>query len=369
MVADLYNKYKALLLEHETLKAELELLGDSVETHSNEFSQVLDAINAGVVVHSNYKIKYANNTACQILGATAPKDLRDKLIFDILPPKAHSLANIRISKAKQGLRLPAIEGALVRVDTQEKVPVLVSVSSVELFNQTAIATVFIDLRESKSNYSQLTHLRKMLESINKIQDIEAVNEEEFIREILEEAVSITKSEVGFFVFVNEDQNSLKLGIWSENTKHFCNAIYENHYPIDNAGIWADCLRSNKPVMVNNYAMAEHKKGLPEGHFPLLRFLSIPIFEDDKKVAVLAVGNKGENYNEDDINELTVFCNHLWNAVHKLRMQKSIARSEEFLRTVVTNLPNTLIAIINRQDKVEMLTNHTSQTSVTWTQLS
>ena len=49
MVADLYNKYKALLLEHETLKAELELLGDSVETHSNEFSQVLDAINAGVM--------------------------------------------------------------------------------------------------------------------------------------------------------------------------------------------------------------------------------------------------------------------------------------------------------------------------------
>ena len=355
MVADLYNKYKALLLEHETLKAELELLGDSGETHSNEFAQVLDAINAGVVVHSNYKIKYANNTACEILGATAPKDLRDKLIFDILPPEVHSLANIRISKAKQGIRLPAAESELVRVDTQEKVPVLVSVSSVELFNQTAIATVFIDLRESKSNYSQLTHLRKMLESINKIQDIEAVNEEEFIREILEEAVSITKSEVGFFVFVNEDQNSLKLGIWSENTKHFCNAIYENHYPIDNAGIWADCLRSNKPVMVNNYAMAEHKKGLPEGHFPLLRFLSIPIFEDDKKVAVLAVGNKGENYNEDDINELTVFCNHLWNAVHKLRMQKSIARSEEFLRTVVTNLPNTLIAIINRQDKVEMLT--------------
>ena len=150
MVADLYNKYKALLLEHETLKAELELLGDSGETHSNEFAQVLDAINAGVVVHSNYKIKYANNTACQILGATAPKDLRDKLIFDILPPEVHSLANIRISKAKQGLRLPAIEGALVRVDTQEKVPVLVSVSSVELFNQTAIASVFIDLRESKS---------------------------------------------------------------------------------------------------------------------------------------------------------------------------------------------------------------------------
>lgn len=32
------------------------------------------------------------------------------------------------------------------------------------------------------------------------------------------------------------------------------------------------------------------------------------------------------------------------------MQKSIARSERFLRTVVTNLPNTLIAIINRQNQ-------------------
>ena len=133
MVADLYNKYKALLLDHETLKAELELLGDSGETHTNEFHQVLDAINAGVVVHCNYKIQYLNNYACEILGIVDEPEMHGRLIFDILPPEMHSLANIRISKAKQGLRLPAIEGALVRVDTQEKVPVLVSVSFVELF--------------------------------------------------------------------------------------------------------------------------------------------------------------------------------------------------------------------------------------------
>lgn len=354
MVTDLYNKYKELLLEHETLKAELGLRNYTKDTQFNEFCRVLDAMNAGVVVHSNYKIKYLNKNACKILGVSDEKDLLDRLIFDMLPPEVHSFANIRISKAKQGIILPAGESALIRVDNKEKIPVLVSVSPYEINGQTAIVSVFIDLRESKTSFSQLNHLRKMLESIYRIQDIEAVNEEDFINEILEEAVSITKSEVGFFVFVNEDQNSLKLGIWSENTKHFCNAIYENHYPIANAGMWADCLRSNKPVMVNNYSMAEHKKGLPEGHFPLVRFLSIPIFEQEKKVAVLAVGNKGEDYNEDDIQELSVFCNHLWNAVHKLRMQKSLVRSEEFLRNVVANLPNTLIAIIDRQDKVELL---------------
>jgi len=116
------------------------------------------------------------------------------------------------------------------------------------------------------------------------------------------AEKVTSSNIGFYHFVESDENTVSLQVWSSNTlKNMCNAKGEGaHYPVSDAGIWVDCIHKRKPIIHNDYPSLTYKKGMPEGHPALLRELTIPIFRYDKIVAVLGVGNKPVEYSQQDI---------------------------------------------------------------------
>jgi PAS domain S-box-containing protein len=105
------------------------------------------------------------------------------------------------------------------------------------------------------------------------------NSKELMQKFLNEFEMLTESKIGFFHFVSNDQKGLSLQTWSTNTlKNMCNAKGENsHYPIDEAGVWVDCIRLKRPVIHNDYENICHKKGMPEGHAKVIRELVIPIF--------------------------------------------------------------------------------------------
>lgn len=135
---------------------------------------------------------------------------------------------------------------------------------------------------------------------------------------LEAAVAMTRSEVGYLHFVNEDQQHIDLYQWSQRTMELCTAEPSEHYPMEGAGIWADCVRDGRPVIHNDYQHMETKRGLPEGHFPLYRHMSVPIYDKGKAVAIVGVGNKKEPYNDIDARQLSLFGNGMWSLIRQKR---------------------------------------------------
>jgi|GEM_PF-6411048 len=132
------------------------------------------------------------------------------------------------------------------------------------------------------------------------QQAHLLNEMEIVRQAIESAVELTKSEIGYLHFVNPDQRTIQLVTWSQRTLEFCTAVHESHYPLDRAGVWADCVRLGKPVIHNDYQNLPGKKGYPTGHSHLIRHASIPIFHDGKIRLILGVGNKLSDYDSTDI---------------------------------------------------------------------
>ena len=53
------------------------------------------------------------------------------------------------------------------------------------------------------------------------------------------------------------------------------------------------------MIINDYKKypSAQKKGVPEGHVPIDKILNVPIFDGEKMVALVGVGNKKENYND------------------------------------------------------------------------
>ena len=171
---------------------------------------------------------------------------------------------------------------------------------------------------------------KRLESLLALSQLENVNEDEIRDFALESVVSLTKSKAGYLPFVNEDEKTIDLVSWSKGAMKLCSAEPTKHYPLDQAGIWADSIRFRKAVMQNDYRNMKGKKGYPEGHFPVIRHLGVPIFDANKIVAVAGVGNKEDPYDEHDLRQTMLFMNSMWAILKQKKSAAEIKKLQGFI---------------------------------------
>jgi PAS domain S-box-containing protein len=164
--------------------------------------------------------------------------------------------------------------------------------------------------------------------------------EELLKKTLDEVCELTGSPIGFYHFVEADQKTLTLQAWSTRTvNEFCKAEGKGlHYGIDKAGVWVDCVHEKKPVIHNDYASLPHRKGMPEGHAPVIRELVVPIIRSDKVLAILGIGNKAEDYNEKDIEIVSYLADVAWVIAEHKHAEQEIRRQGDLLRKIFDILP-------------------------------
>jgi PAS domain S-box-containing protein len=148
-------------------------------------------------------------------------------------------------------------------------------------------------------------------------------EKDFLTAGLELAEKLTSSKIGFLHFVNEDQETLELVTWTAGALKGCTAGYDNHYPVSQAGIWADCLRQGKPAVFNDYEAYPAKHGLPQGHAVMTRLISVPVIEGGKVRMMMGVGNKPTDYEDFDVETLLLVGNDLWRIARRTRVEASL----------------------------------------------
>ncbi len=156
--------------------------------------------------------------------------------------------------------------------------------------------------------------------------------DELLQETLDKLCVLTNSSIGFYHFLEADQKTIFLQAWSTDTKkYFCQAKGEKlHYDIDEAGVWVDCIRQRKPVIHNDYAALEGKRGLPPGHALVIRELVVPVFRDDIIVAVIGVGNKPVDYDQNDIDLVSSFADLAWDIADKKNIENILIKNESLL---------------------------------------
>ncbi|MGD9948771.1 MAG: ATP-binding protein [Desulfobulbus sp.] len=164
---------------------------------------------------------------------------------------------------------------------------------------------------------------------------------QLLQATLDQVGELTGSPIGFYHFVNEAAGTLTLQMWSTATlAHFCRIGGKSGatYAIEEGGVWLDCLRQRQTVIHNNYADLSHKRGIPEGHAPVIRELVTPIFRDKAIVAILGVGNKATDYTEDDATLIQHFADMAWDLVAHKRIEEEQSEARRKLNALIGNLP-------------------------------
>jgi PAS domain S-box-containing protein len=150
---------------------------------------------------------------------------------------------------------------------------------------------------------------------------------------LDQGIKLTGSEVGFVGLLSEDESTYTLHAVSKDVMPACKVAGDPvHWGVAEAGIWADAIRQRKTLIVDDYSRSHpSKRGMPEGHFALHRFMVVPVLDGKKIVAVAGVGNKTSSYNKEDDRQLSLLLEGMWHYAQRNRAQELLLASSERLR--------------------------------------
>lgn len=152
---------------------------------------------------------------------------------------------------------------------------------------------------------------------------------ELLRSMLDEVEILTESQVSFYHFVEPDQTNLTMQVWSSNSSLLMciNEKSGGKYRINKSGLWADCIRNQRPVLHNEFTSDPRSKKMPHGHLTITRQMFIPVVRNGAVVALLGVGNKHVNYNESDIEVAAVLADLAWEISEKLQIEMALRESK------------------------------------------
>jgi PAS domain S-box-containing protein len=163
----------------------------------------------------------------------------------------------------------------------------------------------------------------------------AHTEAELLQATLDNIEALTGATIGFFHFLDADQVTLLLQAWSKNTlQNMCTASgKDRHYDLEQAGVWAECVRQRQPVIHNDYASLPNRKGMPAGHALVVREMAVPIMRQGKIVAIVGVGNKPQNFDSGDVEVISTLADFVWDTVENKRAEAALRASEQKFRTL------------------------------------
>ena len=140
---------------------------------------------------------------------------------------------------------------------------------------------------------------------------------------LHEAIKLTESQYGYIYFYDESSKEFTINSWTKGVMPDCDITeIKTKYHLEMTGIWGEAVRQRKPVIVNDFEAPDPlKKGYPDGHVQIRKFMTIPILDNEHIVAVVGFANKEADYTDNDVEVMTILMSGVWIATKKRETEK------------------------------------------------
>ncbi|WP_440952347.1 PAS domain-containing protein [Methanococcoides sp. FTZ1] len=203
--------------------------------------------------------------------------------------------------------------------------------------------IIVDITGRKKIENALHTEEMRMEALLNLYQMTDASVQEIVDFSLAEAVRLTGSQMGYLAFVGEDEKTITIESWSGEAMEECSIKGQKPAShVDHAGLWVESMRQKLPIIINDYSKENpSKKGYPEEHMRIDRFLSIPIFERDLIVGLVGLANKSEDYDLSDVRQVTLLMNGMWNILLHKKSDWELHRSldiQKILADVIKSSP-------------------------------
>jgi len=201
--------------------------------------------------------------------------------------------------------------------------------------------------------------QKRLEALWKIAKLVDADYQTLCDKVMTEVTSMTQSKYSFYGFLNEDESVMTIYSWSKDAMEDCQVQNKSiEFPVAKAGLWGDAVRERRTVIINDYINHPNRRELPDGHVPITRMMTVPVFRQNRIVALAGVANKSSEYTEEDAKQVNAFTTAIQTILDRKRAEERLKMSEEKYRTTFENTgtamlifeEDTTISLVNSELK-------------------
>ncbi|MDH3392561.1 MAG: PAS domain S-box protein, partial [Desulfobulbaceae bacterium] len=168
--------------------------------------------------------------------------------------------------------------------------------------------------------------------------------------VIDKSKMLTGSLFAFAGYIDNDTGNLVCPAMINDIMDECKM--ENQDVIFNkcAGLWGWVIENGQPILANDAVNDPRSTGVPPGHIPVERFVSVPAMINDELVGIVAVANSDQDYTEQDIQTIKKIATLFALAIQRKRTDESIHRlllgtaavtGEQFFATMVEQLAKCL----------------------------
>src|SRR5665647_78197 len=159
-----------------------------------------------------------------------------------------------------------------------------------------------------------------------------LSEKNLLSYAVEGAGTVTGSPLGYLAFLNEDETKLAMYAWSQTSMQECSMPEKPIvYEVEKTGLWGEAVRERHPIVTNDYQSPDpRKKGYPAGHPHIIRHMNVPVMDGDHIVIVAGVANKPSDYTDNDVRELSLLMQGLWQVLKRRRTEEALLTANEQL---------------------------------------
>jgi PAS domain S-box-containing protein len=175
---------------------------------------------------------------------------------------------------------------------------------------------------------------KALESLVKLSYMTSESEEKVGEFALRQAIDLTNSHYGFINFITDQGGTVTPYSYSKEVMAQCATEPPKAFNVCEGGLWAEAVRKKQPFFFNDYHMSHPaKKGIPEGHVQITRFMAVPIQYNEDVVLIAAMANKAQPYDKSDADLVLILMKGLWDHILRCRREKSLRESHESFKAI------------------------------------
>jgi PAS domain S-box-containing protein len=318
---------------------ERKLSEEALKKSETEYRSTLNNLLTGVVVHGrDTSILFSNLEANHILGLTEEQMLGKTTVDpawrfvheDLTDMKVEDYPVSRVISTRK-----AIRNYMFGIHRSDREYITwVNVNAIPIFsgNDTIekIVVNFIDITDRKQTEQYLKRNEARLESLLRISQYQADNVKDLLDYALSEAIRLTDSKIGYIYYYNEEAQEFTLNTWSKDVMKECMITTpQTLYHLEKTGAWGETVRQRRPIIINDFQTPHPlKKGYPEGHSVLYKFLTVPVMIEGKIVAVIGVANKPSDYDDSDARQLILLMDSVWNIADRKRAEEELRTAKE-----------------------------------------
>jgi PAS domain S-box-containing protein len=182
---------------------------------------------------------------------------------------------------------------------------------------------------------------------------------------VKEAVKLTESEVGYLYHYDEDTGFFESNTCSSDVAETCGVtLPQPSYRLEHSGFWGEAVKQRKPVIRNDVRLSNpfHDGGTGEKPVELRRLMVLPVFANEKIIAVVAVGNKDSDYDETDARQLALLMDSVWRIAESSRLEtihrRLVTAVEHTAEGVIVTNTEGIIEYVNKAS--EQMTGYTKE---------